>query len=337
MYLRFVLAMAVLSAGRADAEVVLNVYSSRHYPVDDEIHAAYSKTAGVKIQHVQIKEPMQLIERIKAEGAAGTADVVITADVGNLYRAEEAGILKADGVPMAKDLVPPELRHPAGLWYGLSQRARIIVFSKDKVQTGTIKNYEDLADPRWKGRLLVRSSTHVYNQSLIASLIKHLGEPKASAWTAAVAQNLARKPEGGDTDQIKAVAAGIGDVALANSYYLARLMRSKDQADRDVVAKVGYVFPNQEGRGTHVNISGAAVAKHSKNAAEAARFIAYLLTPEVQRRYALENGEFPVIASLKNEKDLLPFPAFKADTESLASIGQLTPIAVKLTDQSQWR
>jgi iron(III) transport system substrate-binding protein len=331
-------AAAAFAAPTATAEGrIVNVYSSRHYPVDEQIHAAFTQKTGIKVQHVQVKEAAQLIERVKAEGAGGSADVVVTADVGNLWRAEDAGILQPSEVPGAKEALAPELRHPQGLWYGLSQRARIIVYNKTKVKDGEIERYEDLADPKWKGRVLVRSSSHVYNQSLIASLVQHLGEQKAGAWTGAIAGNLARKPEGGDTDQIKATAAGVGDVAIVNSYYLARLMRSKDTADQAVVAKLGYVFPNQHDRGTHVNLSGAGVAKHSKHPGEATAYIAFLLTPEVQRLYATDNGEFPTVTSLKGEANLLPFAPFKADTTSLATIGKLTPVAVKLTDQSQWR
>jgi iron(III) transport system substrate-binding protein len=329
---------AALAAQTATAnERIVNVYSSRHYPVDEQIHAAFTQKTGIKVQHVQVKEAAQLIERVKAEGAGGSADVVVTADVGNLWRAEDAGILQPSEVPGGKEALAPELRHPQGLWYGLSQRARIIVYNKAKVKDGEVKSYEDLADPKWKGRVLVRSSSHVYNQSLIASLVQHLGEQKAAAWTGAIAGNLARKPEGGDTDQIKATAAGVGDVAIVNSYYLARLMRSKDAADQAVVAKLGYVFPNQNDRGTHVNLSGAGVAKHAKHPSEAAAYIAFLLTPEVQRLYATENGEFPTVTALAGETKLLPFAPFKADTTSLATIGKLTPVAVKLTDQSQWR
>lgn len=328
-------ASSLATTGLAADEVV-NVYSSRHYDVDDTVHKAFTAKTGIKVQHVQVKEASQLVERVKAEGAKSEADVIMTVDIGNLWRADDAGILAAEQVPGATKQVSAELRHPEGKWYAVSTRARVIVYNKDKVKPTEIASYEDLIDAKWKGRVLVRSSNHVYNQSLVASFLHHNGPEKTNQWVAKVSDNLARKPEGGDTDQIKAVAAGIGDVAIVNSYYVARIMKSTKPEDQAVAAKIGVIFPNQKDRGTHVNVSGAAIAKHAPHKANAIKFVEFLLSDEVQKLYAQENGEYPV-TKVALPAHLAALGTFRPDTASLATIGQKTPDAVKIMDQSSWR
>ena len=284
-----------------------------------------------------MKEASHLVERIKAEGKATKADVIMTVDIGNIWRAADAGILAETDIPAAKQLVAKELQDPKGKWFAVSQRARVIVYNKTKLKPDQVATYESLATAQFKGKTLIRSSNHVYNQSLVASLVQHLGKAKAEAWVKGIAENLARKPEGGDTDQIKAVAAGVGDVAIVNSYYVVRLLKSEKPEDKAVVEKIGVVFPNQSDRGTHVNISGAAVAANAPHKDAAIQFISFLLSPEVQTLYAEENGEFPVVKSVKLPSVLANLGSFKADVTSLATIGALTPEAVMITDRSTWR
>lgn len=330
------LAASPLATTAVAADEVVNIYSSRHYDVDDTVHKAFTAKTGIKVQHVQVKEASQLVERVKYEGAKSEADVIMTVDIGNLWRADDAGILAAEQVPGATRQISAELRHPDGKWYAVSTRARVIVYRKDKVQPSEIAGYEDLADPKWKGRLLVRSSNHVYNQSLVASFLHHIGPDRTAQWVAKISENLARKPEGGDTDQIKGVAAGIGDVAIVNSYYVARIMKSTKPEDQAVAAKIGVVFPNQKDRGTHINVSGVAIAKHAPHRANAIKFVEFLLTDEVQALYAEENGEYPV-TKIALPRHLAVLGTFRPDTASLASIGAKTPEAVKIMDQSSWR
>jgi iron(III) transport system substrate-binding protein len=316
---------------------VLNLYSSRHYDVDEKINKMFTEKTGIAVQHIQMKEASHLVERIKAEGKATQADVVMTVDIGNIWRAADAGILAETEIPTAKKLISAELQDPKGKWYAVSQRARVIVYNKTKVKPEQVANYENLATPAFKGKVLIRSSNHVYNQSLVASFVQHLGKEKAEAWVKGIADNLARKPEGGDTDQIKAVAAGVGDVAIVNSYYLVRLLKSEKAEDKAVMEKIGVIFPNQKDRGTHVNISGAAVAANAPHKEAAMQYITFLLSPEVQALYAEENGEFPAVSSVGLPSVLASLGSFKADTTSLAKIGALTPEAVMITDRSTWR
>jgi iron(III) transport system substrate-binding protein len=333
-----IFSMASLSHAQAEKpKQVLNLYSSRHYDVDEKINKMFTDKTGITVQHVQMKEASQLVERIKAEGKESQADVVMTVDIGNIWRAADAGILAETDIPAAKQLVSKELQDPKGKWYAISQRARVIVYNKAKVKPEQVPTYEALATPQFKGKALIRSSNHVYNQSLVASLIQHLGKEKAEAWVKGIAENVARKPAGGDTDQIKGVAAGVGDVAVVNSYYVARIMKSDKPEDKKIAEQIGVVFPNQTDRGTHVNISGAAVAANAPHKEAAIQYITFLLSPEVQALYAEENGEFPVVKSVKLPSELANLGSFKADTTSLASIGALTPEAVMITDRSTWR
>ncbi len=340
----FLLATTALTQGLApspahaqSAQKVVNVYSSRHYDVDEQIHRLFTAKTGIQVQHVQIKEASHLIERVKAEGAKSQADAIMTVDIGNLWRAADAGILADTEIPDAAAVIAPSLRDGKGRWYAISQRARVLVYHRDRIKPEEIATYESLAEPKFAKRILVRSSNHVYNQSLIASLTHHLGKENAEAWVQGVAKNLARKPEGGDTDQIKAIAAGVGDVAIVNSYYVARLLRSTKQDDQKVMERIGVVFPNHKQRGTHVNVSGIGVAKHAPNRESAITFLKFLLTPEVQALYAQENGEYPVLTSVPLPEFLGKLGALRADTASLAAIGELTPTAVMMTDRSTWR
>ena len=275
--LKLVATLALFAAfGTAFAlgQVVVNVYSARHYDTDDSIYEEFTSKPGIKVNLISGGSDA-LIERLQREGKRSPADIFVTVDAGRLFQAEEKGIFQPIESSFLKQQIPANLRHPDGLWFGLTKRARIILRSKDRTKEGDIQNYEDLADPKWKGKVLIRSSTNVYNQSLVGSIIEAKGKSGAEAWCKGVVANMARPPQGGDREQIKGVAAGEGDVAVANSYYYARMLSGTDE-EREAASKVEVVFPNQENRGTHVNLSGIGVVKSAPNKANAIKFIEFL-------------------------------------------------------------
>jgi len=324
------------SAGAANAGEVVNVYSSRHYQIDESLYEGFTKLTGIQVNRIEGKGDA-LIERIKSEGANSPADVLITVDAGRLWRAEQAGLFKAINSPVLNARVPARLRHPDGLWYGLSERARLIFYNKDLVKDGAIRDYEDLADPRWRDMVCIRSSSNVYNLSLLGSLIAAHGEAKAEAWAKGVVANFARPPQGGDTDQIRAVAAGQCGIGVANSYYYVRLLTSAKAADRAAAQSVGVVFPNQDGRGTHVNISGIGVLKHAKHTDAAVRFIEYLTSEAAQRIFANGNNEYPVVADVAIKPALAALGDFKRDPLNVAELGKNQPIAQMIFDRAGWK
>jgi iron(III) transport system substrate-binding protein len=340
-FLRIGLGATVLALGawamvsQASAQEV-NVYSARHYKSDQVLFDTFSKQTGIKVNVIE-GDVAPLLQRLQSEGRNSPADLFITADVGNLWRAQEAGVLQPVKSAILDETIPAHLRDPNGQWYGLSQRARILVYNKDKVKPEEIPTYESLADPKWKGRILARTSSHVYNQSLIASLIAANGPEKTEEWVRAVAANMARPPKGGDTDQIKAVAAGEGDVAISNSYYFARLASSDKPEDKAIVSKLGIVFPNQNGRGTHVNISGAGVTKYAPHKDNAVKLLEFLVTPEAQKVFAEGNNEYPVRSGVATTAVVASWGPFKGDPVGAATIGKFQPEAVKIADRAGWR
>ena len=318
-------------------EKVLNLYSSRHYQTDEALYANFTKQTGVKINRIEGGED-PLIERLRNEGERSPADVLITVDAGRLWRAEQLGLFQPVKSKVLESRIPAPYRHPDGLWYGFSTRARVIAYNKERVKPGDIAAYEDLANPRWKGKICTRSAGHVYNLSLISSLVSHNGEAKTEAWAKAVAANLARTPKGGDTDQLKAVAAGECDLAISNSYYYVRLLRSQKPDEKAVTEKVGIIMPNQAGRGTHVNVSGAGVLKHAPHREAAIRFLEYLASDEAQNYFANGNNEWPVVATVKpSNPALAALGQFKADTLNLSVIGKSQPTAQKIADRSGFK
>jgi iron(III) transport system substrate-binding protein len=328
------LALALTASGVAAQEV--NLYSSRHYDTDVALYDAFTEQTGITVNLIE-GDADQLIERIKAEGRNSPADVLITVDAGRLWRAEEAGLLQPVSSPVLEAAIPAELRDPEGRWFGLSQRLRGIVYAKDRVDPSEITSYEDLADPKWQGRICIRSSTNVYNQSLVASMIEADGVAATEAWAQGLVDNLARPPQGGDTDQIQAVAAGECDVAVVNHYYLVRLMESGAEEDRAVADQVGIVFPNQDGRGAHANISGAGIVATAPNKENAIRFLEYLTTPEAQTYFAQGNYEFPVVERVKLDPVLDQWGEIKTDAINAARLGENNPDAVKLMDRVGWK
>lgn len=329
-------ALLLGTGGPAMAEEVVNIYSSRHYDTDEALYESFTKQTGIKINRLEAKED-ELLQRMKAEGDKSPADVLITVDAGRLWRAQSMDLLQPVKSAVLEKAVPAHLREPDGRWFGFSKRARVLVVNKDKVKAGEILSYEELADPKWKGRVLIRSSTNVYNQSLVGSMIATLGEQKTEAWAKGVVANFARPPKGGDTDQIRAVAAGEGDVALSNTYYFARLLASKKPEDQAVVAKVAVVFPNQGDRGTHVNISGAGVARHAPNKANAVKFLEYLASKEAQGYFARGNYEFPVVGGVPLHPVIEPWAEFKEDKLNAAVFGKNNEAALKLMDRAGWK
>jgi len=333
-----VLALVGLLAGSASAQdQVLNLYSSRHYQTDEALYTNFTKATGIKINRIEGGED-PLIERIRNEGERSPADVLITVDAGRLWRAEQLGLFQPVKSATLESRIPANLREPGGLWYGFSTRARVIAYNKATVKAGEIRNYEDLADPKWKGRVCMRSSTNIYNLSLLGAIIDHLGEAKAEAWAKGVRTNLAVEPKGGDTDQLKAVAAGQCDVTISNQYYYARLLRSSKPDEREVGAKIGIVFPNQATWGTHVNISGAGVLKNAPHREAAIRFLEYLASDEAQRYFADGNNEWPVVKGVKVDNPVLKMLGeFKQDPLNVAVLGKNQPSSQRVYDRVAWK
>jgi len=318
-------------------EKVLNLYTARHYQTDEALYAGFTKQTGIKINRIEGGEDA-LLERIKAEGANSPGDVFITVDIGRIWRADQAGVFRPVQSAVLEKRIPAAYRDPQNKWFGFSARARVIAYNKELVKPGEITRYEDLADPRWKGKLCTRSSAHPYNLSLTASMVSHLGEAKAKAWVEGVKANLARDPKGGDTDQLRSVAAGECAIAIANQYYYVRLMRSSKPADRAVVEKVAIVFPNQGDRGTHMNISGGGVLKHAPHPEAAVQFLEYLASDQAQAYFANGNNEWPAVPGVKLDNPALQsLGDFKSDAINVAKLGQAQAVAQQLADQAGWK
>ncbi|WP_448188135.1 Fe(3+) ABC transporter substrate-binding protein [Azospirillum sp. sgz301742] len=323
-----------VGAGAQAAEV--NVYNSRHYSTDKAIYEAFTTATGIKVNLIE-GNPDELIQRMKSEGADSPADLFIAVDAERLALAAREGLLAPLPSKSLEAVIPTHLRDAQGQWYGLSIRARILVYAKDRVKPEDLKDYEDLAKPVWKGRVLARSGTHPYNLALTASLVAANGEEKTEAWAKGLVANLARAPKGGDTDQIKAVAAGEGDVAISNSYYLGKLMTSAKPEDRAVAEKVGAIFPNQSNRGTHMNLSGAGVVKTAQHREEAVKLLEYLASPDAQRAFADGNMEFPVNATVQPHPALVSLGAFKQDSLNAAAYLENNQKALQIMDRAGWK
>ena len=322
-------AAALLGAmGSASAqEQVLNLYSARHYQTDEALYSNFTKATGIKVNRVDADDA-GILARLKAEGAASPADVIMLVDAARLWKGDADGLFKPIKSPALEAAIPANLRAKASAdgttWFGFSTRARIVVYDKLKVKKADVDTYEELADPKNKGLLCTRSGAHPYNLSLFSAVTEHLGEAKTEEWLKGLVANMARSPKGGDTDQIKAVASGECGIALTNSYYLARLMRSNAPEDKAVVERVGVVFPNQESWGTHVNIAGAAVAKNAKHPENAVKFMEYLASPEAQNYFANGNNEWPAVPTVKVDNPALKAMtggSFKAETIPVSAIG----------------
>ena len=329
-------AVATIALPAFAQEKVLNLYSSRHYQTDEALYANFTKKTGIKVNRIEAAED-PLIERMKNEGTRSPADVLITVDAGRLWRAEQLGLFQPVRSKVLDERIPRELRHPGGLWYAFSVRARPIFYLKGAVNPGDLRDYEDLANPRFKGKICVRSSSNIYNLSLMSSMIASSGPEKAETWARGVVANMARSPKGGDTDQLTALAAGECQVAVANTYYYLRLAKSAKPEERAVADKIGVVFPNQASRGAHVNISGAGVAKHAPNREAAIQFLEYLSSPEAQAYFANGNNEYPVVGSVKDNKELVALGDFKRDNVNVSLYGRNQGAAQMIYDRAGWK
>ena len=324
-------ALALVWGAAAQAqEQVVNLYSARHYSTDEALYNNFTKATGIKINRVDADDA-GIIARLKAEGSASPADVILLVDAARLWRGEQDGLFLPIKSKLLEDAIPANLRAaPAadgGIpWFGFSTRARVVVYDKVRVKREDVDTYEELGDPKNKGKLCIRSGAHPYNLSLFGAVTEHLGPEKSEAWLKGMVDNMARAPKGGDTDQIKAVAAGECQIGVTNSYYLARMMRSNNPEDRAVVEKVGVVFPNQNSWGTHVNIAGAAVARHAKNQANAVKFLEYLASPSAQNYFANGNNEWPAAKGVNTDNPALKSMTggsgqFKSETIPISAVG----------------
>jgi iron(III) transport system substrate-binding protein len=320
-----------------DAAGEVNLYTARHYSSDDAVYAAFTEQTGIEVNVIEAPGDL-LIERIRTDGERSQADVVITVDAGRLWRAEQAGLFQA--APELADAlaqVPENLRHPDGAWFGFASRVRGIAYAVDRVDPAEIQDFTDLADEAWRGRICVRSSNNVYNQSLLAGLIESQGADAAEAWAAAVTANMARPPQGGDTDQIRAIAAGECDVAIVNHYYLARLERSEDPADMEAAEAVELVIADLAGRGAHMNISGAGLAAGAPNRDSAVAFLEFLLSADAQRAFAELTNEYPVVEAAAYDNPVLDgWGAFEADPVNVNALGANAGEAQRIFDRVGW-
>lgn len=317
------------------AQDVVNVYSSRHYDTDLALYEEFTEQTGIRVNRLEAGAD-ELIERIKAEGEFSPADVLITVDAGRLWRAEEAGILSPVQSDILTERVPSELRHPEGLWFGLSQRARVVIYNKEAGQPEGLETYEDLADPKFKGQVCIRSSSNIYNISLLASIIAHSGSEAAEQWARGVVANFARRPQGNDTSQIQSVATGECRIAVVNSYYLARFAGSSDAETRATFDALGVIFPNQDDRGTHVNISGAGVLQYAPNRENAIRFIEYLTDASAQSYFANGNNEYPAVPTVSASSAVEELGSFRADALNVRELGVHQAEAVRVFDRVGW-
>ena len=326
------LAVSALTAGLFSPSVlgneqILNLYSARHYPTDELLYSDFTKATGIKINRVD-SDDAGIIARLKAEGSASPADLILLVDAARLWKGEVDGMFLPVKSKTLETAVPAQLRSKptddGTAWFGLSTRARVVVYDKLKIKRDDVDTYEELDDPKNKGQLCIRSGSHPYNLSLFGAMTEHLGPAAAEAWLKGMVDNMARAPKGGDTDQIKAVASGECGIAVTNTYYLARLMRSTNPADKAVIERVGVVFPNQQSWGTHVNVAGGAVARYAKNQANALKFLEYLVSPEAQNHFANGNNEWPVVKGLKLDNPALNAMTggnFKSEVLPISAVG----------------
>ena len=330
-----VAALGLVAAGFVSAAEV-NVYSARSEELIKQALDRFSEETGIEVNLIT-ESADALIRRIELEGINSPADVLLTVDAGRLYRAKQAGILAALDSAVLRERIPAAYRDPDSQWFGLSLRSRVIMFDKTRVSADEIARYEDLADPKWQGEICIRSSGNIYNQSLLASLIDHLGAEATQAWAEGLVANLARRPQGGDRDQIRAAVAGQCKLAVANTYYLAGMLNSGVAADVEVAEQIGVLWPNQEGRGAHMNVSGAGMIKTAKNTAEAQQLIEFLSDDYAQQWYAEVNNEYSVRSDIPVSSTLERFGEFKADSLNLEALGANNAEAVRLADRAGWQ
>lgn len=330
------LALLLCSCNKNSNEDSITLYTHRHYPVDQRIFDEYEEATGVKIKVVKASAD-ELMQRMASEGSQSSADLLMTVDAGRLVRAQQKGLLQPIVSDTLEKIIPAKLRASDNSWMGLTKRARVVVYHPDRVAIDSLSTYEQLADPQWKGRMLIRNSENIYNQSLLASLIAHNGSEGAEKWAKGMVSNFARTPKGNDRDQVKAIAAGEGDLAIINTYYLGQMITSPDPDEARAGESVRIFFPNQDGRGTHINISGVGLARHAPNPQKAVKFIEYLASKEVQELYASVNHEYPVNAEAESSALLKSWGDFRQDELPLEQLGELNRDAVTTFGRAGWQ
>ncbi|MEO1193677.1 MAG: Fe(3+) ABC transporter substrate-binding protein [Pseudomonadota bacterium] len=325
--------LGLSSAAIAEEEV--NIYSSRHYGNDQELFDMFTKKTGIEVNRVEGKGPA-LLERLAAEGEASSADVFITVDAGMFWRGEQAGIFQPIKSEYLESRIPAYLRDPDGEWFGFSKRARVIYMDPEKIAVAPT-TYEDLAKPEYRDQICIRTGSNIYNLSLMSSIISADGPEAAEAWAKGVVANMARDPQGGDTDQIRAVGAGECGLAVGNTYYVVRLLTGDDADEKAMAERLTIIFPNQDGRGTHVNVSGAGVIKGAANRDNAIRLLEFLASDEAQMHFANGNNEYPVVPGVAARAEVVALGDFKEDDLNVSELGRLQPEAQKLMDQAGWK
>ena len=313
----------------------ITIYTHRHYDSDKTIFANFEKETGIKVNVVKANAD-ELLQKLEAEGKQSPADVLLTIDAGRLVRAKQKDLLQAAQSEIIEKSVPENLRDGENFWFSLTKRARIIVYDKNKVNPEDLSTYEDLTNPKWNGKVLIRSSSNIYNQSLLASIIANNGQDSAKQWAAGLVQNMARVPKGNDRDQVKAILAGEGEIGIINTYYLGKLINSKDSLEVEAGNSVGVFFLNQEDRGAHINVSGIGVAKYAPNKEYAIKFIEYLVSKDVQEIFAKANYEYPVNKEASASELLKSWGDFKEDDLPLSKLGELNKDAVIIFDEVAW-
>ncbi|NOU94995.1 extracellular solute-binding protein [Paenibacillus sp. LMG 31456] len=320
----------------AGKDQAVNIFTARHYEVDSVLFNAFTKQTGIKVNEIK-GTAEELVERLKREGTSSEADLFITVDGGVLNYAKQNGVLQVIQSPAIDKNVPKQWRDKDNNWIGIATRARVIVYAKDRIKPEQLSTYEDLATDKWKGKVLARSSTSLYNQSLVASFVELDGEAKAEAWAKGIAANLARKPEGGDRDQAKAIAAKVGDVAIMNTYYVGQMLASKDAEEVKVAQNIGVFFPNQSTTGTHLNISGVGLTKNAKNKDNAIKLIEYMTSKEGQTLLTQGSFEFPVNEAADKPELLKTWGTFKSQQIDFAKLGDHNKKATELLNKAGWK
>lgn len=327
---------AIVLASSLYASSEVNVYSHRHYDTDKKLFKMFEDKTGIKVNVVKAKASA-LIKRMESEGAKSPADVLITVDAGRLYQAKSKDLLQSINSNYLTTNIPATLRDKDNKWFALTKRSRVAVYRIGSGMDSKLSTYEDLADPKFKGQIMVRSSNNIYNQSLMAAMIAHHGEEYALNWAKGVVANMAKAPKGNDRYQVKAVANGIGSIAIANTYYIGKMVNNKDASQRESVKKVKIFFPKFENGGTHINVSGAGVAKYAPNKDNAIKFVEFLASKDAQELFAQANYEYPVLAGVKSSKLVSSWGQFKDDTISINTLGENNKAAVKVFDQAGWK
>jgi iron(III) transport system substrate-binding protein len=326
----------LFSCGSGDKQEIVNVYTHRHYEADQKLFDMFTEATGIKVNVVSASAD-ELIQKLELEGANSPADVLITVDAGRLHRAESKDLLQAVNSDILNANIPAKFRDPEGYWFGMTFRARILAFSKERVNPEELSTYEALTEDQWKGRILTRSSENIYNQSLLASIIANNGKEAAEQWAAGLLANMARDPKGSDRDQVKAVAAGEGDVAIVNTYYIGIMLNDANEEERKAAEKISIFFPNQGDRGTHINISGAGVTKYAPNKENAVKLLVFLSNKESQEFLANINFEYPVNPNAEFSDLLKQWGSFKADDLNLSVLGDNNSEAVVIFDKVGWK